>query len=70
MKIGENQYIAISVSAEKVTAPIPIPKFGIGYGSRYRYRISLGHYLGYISLSTSCSYKLGMYSEKCTRIGG
>ena len=34
---------AISVSAEKVTAPIPIPKFGIGYGSRYRYRISVGH---------------------------
>ena len=40
------QYNAISVSAEKVTAPIPIPKFGISFGSRYRYRISVGHYFG------------------------
>ena len=39
------QYNAISVTAEKVTAPIPIPKFGIGFGSRYRYRISVGHYV-------------------------
>ena len=35
---------AISVSAEKVMAPIPIPKFNPGFGSRYRYRISVGHY--------------------------
>ena len=34
-------YIAISVSAEEVTAPIPIPKFGIGFGSRYRYQNSV-----------------------------
>ena len=38
------QYISVSVSAEKVSAPIPIPKFNPGFGSRYRYRISVAHY--------------------------
>ena len=41
--VGKIQHIAISVSAEEVTAPIPITKFCIGFGSRYRYRISVGH---------------------------
>ena len=34
----------VSVSAEKVSAPIPIPKFNPGFSSRYRYRISVAHY--------------------------
>ena len=33
----------ISVSAEKVMAPIPIPKFNPVFGSRYRYQISVAH---------------------------
>jgi hypothetical protein len=42
-KLVEN---AISVSAEKIMAPIliPIPKFNPGFGSRYQYQILVADY--------------------------